>query len=117
MYENPDPAKQPTHCIEDHSCQLFLIEARVTADVLLRILDQFAVRQATVKSVEFLSVGDTAHIRVEAAGLDDWRANHLANLVRGMPCVISLSWGWRGLGEPGSKATCARPHPQLTASV
>ena len=60
-------------------CRLYLIEAADGPGPLLRVLGMFSVRQALVRCVRAETLQGTAHIRVEAVGLDAGQAAALAN--------------------------------------
>lgn len=76
--------------------RLFLIESAAAGDALLRILEPFALQQATLSAVAYdAAAPGVATIRVEAEGLTDERAETLRRRLQKLPVVASVALGWR----------------------
>jgi hypothetical protein len=79
--------------------RLFLIEAAASTDALLRILEPFALQQATLAAVTCDAGANAVRIRVEAEGLSDDRAETLRRRLDKLPLVTSVALGWQA-GSP-----------------
>jgi ACT domain-containing protein len=75
----------------------FLIEAHPHGDAVLRVLAPFAAQGANIVTVESAQTPAHTSIRIEAAGLDEGVAQHLARRLRALPVVIGVGLGWRAL--------------------
>ncbi len=73
----------------------FLVLARGEGDVLLRVLAPFAVQGSPIVAAELTACAGQAAIRIEVAGMEMGRAEHLADRLRSIPAVTSVGLGWR----------------------
>ncbi len=75
--------------------RLFLIESAPAGDALIRILEPFALQQASLAAVALDATGGAVRVRVEADGLTDTRAETLRQRLTKLPLVTSVALGWR----------------------
>lgn len=75
--------------------RLFLIESAPATDALIRILEPFALQQATLATVALEGAGAAVRIRVEADGLTEARAETLRRRLAMLPLVTSVALGWQ----------------------
>lgn len=75
--------------------RLFVIETDGAADALLRVLEPFALQQASLALVEMAPADGALRIRIEADALCDQRADRLRRRLEGLPAVRSVALGWR----------------------
>lgn len=73
----------------------FLVEAAPHRDVLLRVLNPFAVQGARIVGLEAAETDRGTSIRIEAQGLAAAAAEHLVEQLRRMPCVTGVGLVWR----------------------
>ncbi|HEX7759444.1 MAG TPA: hypothetical protein VF459_08080 [Caulobacteraceae bacterium] len=75
--------------------RLFLIESAPASDALIRILEPFALQQASLAAVALDAAPGALRVRVEADGLSDMRAETLRRRLAKLPLVTSVALGWR----------------------
>lgn len=73
----------------------FLVTGQDEADLLLRVLAPFAVQGARIVAANLTVEAGQAAIRIEVAGMDMGRAQHLAERLRAMPAVAGVGLGWK----------------------
>ncbi len=73
----------------------FLIEAARRGDIVLSVLGPFVVQGVEILAMEALQGSERTSIRIEAAGLGEGAAQHLAERLRAMPAVTCVGLGWR----------------------
>lgn len=73
----------------------FLIDAASERDILLRVLNVFALRQVAPESIQMNRDPDGAAIRIEAAGLTHPQAEYLVDKLRNLQAMRAVGLGWR----------------------
>jgi hypothetical protein len=88
-------ARRPEPACEAPPRRLFLIESAAASDALIRILEPFALQQASLAAVALDAAAGGVRVRVEADGLTDVRAETLRHRLAKLPLVTSVALGWR----------------------
>lgn len=78
--------------------RIFLVEADLGGDVLLRVLQAAQVQGAQVVGLEMAARAAAATIRMETACVDPQRAEQLAARLRSLPAVRSVGLAWTAGG-------------------
>lgn len=73
----------------------FLVEAHAETDVLLRVLNPFAIQGARIVAAELSERAGQVAIRIEVIGMAMARAELVMSRLRGLPSVLAVGLAWR----------------------